>query len=238
MKKTILIILCLSISFSVYAKEQGCTNKEINPKVQLQDNGWLKIVDQYIEEFTPEEYYKGNEQMIKMYKDQVKQGLEREKIRMLNVKIQFLKPCIATTKADEYFKQYSDDEMINIMSLKGEEGKCITLITASYAAIKQGNKEESDEIMQKAIKQCPNILDYMQPRFRCDYRFKVFTTQLSPSEFKKYTSQVFSYFPEAPITDITDNKINRKTEMLPGETMWIKFYISGDTTSWCTWVPK
>ena len=235
-----LIIISFSlIGFSVYAKEQGCLNKVINPTVQLQDNGWLKIVDQYIEESTPEEFYNGDEQAIKRHKEHVKlMGYKTEKIRELNVKIQFLKPCIATTEADEYAKEYNPtlDPRVYI-PLEGGKGKCISLIMKWYNANKQGN-EKSDEILKKAVEQCPNIMDYITPRFKCDYRFKVFNTTFTPSKFKKYESDVESYFPEAPITHITDNRNKTKTEILPGETMWIKFTISGDVTSWCVWVPK
>jgi hypothetical protein len=240
MKKVIFIILFSLISFSVYAKDQICSNKAINPAVQLQDNGWLKIVDQYIEESTPEEFYSGDEQAIKSHKESVKLlKYKTEKIRKLHVKIQFLKPCVATTEFDEYLKNYNGKDDNNIIPLTGEKGECIALLADSLDAQKQGNKEKSDEFMKKAVEQCPNIMDYIDPRFRCNYRFKVFNTTFTPSKLKKYESSEFSFFPAAPTIDIKDNRIYRKDEMLPGETMWITFPpISGNETSWCVWVPK
>jgi hypothetical protein len=239
MKKIIFIILFSLISFLVYAKDQGCSNKEMNPAVQLQDNGWLKIVDQYIEEFTPEEFYNGDEKAIKSHKESVKLlEYKTEKIRTLHVKIQFLKPCVATTETDEYFKDHPGKDPNDIIPLTGEKGECLALLIGSIDAERQGNKKKSDEILKKAAKQCHNIMDYLQPRFRCDYRFKVFNTTFTPSKFKKYTSDVDSDFPEAPTIDIKGNRIYRKNEILPGETIWITFPISGNVTSWCVWVPK
>lgn len=236
----LIIILFSLISFSVYAKDQICSNKAINHAVQLQDNGWLKIIDQYIEEFTPEEFYKGDAQMIKMQKENVKSfGYKTEKIRMLRVKIQFLKPCVATTEADEYFKDYTGKDTNDVIPLTGEKGECIAHLLKYLDAEKQGkNKEELSEIAKKAYKQCPNVMDYLQPRFMCNYHFKVFNTSFTPSNLKQYESREYSYFPEAPTTDITNGRIKRKKEMLPGETMWIAFPISGDATTWCVWVPK
>ena len=239
MKKVIFIILFSLISFSVDAKDKVCSNKEINPNVQLQDNGWLKIVDQYVEEFTPEERYKGNEQMIKRHKNLVRKGLEREKLRELNVKIQFLKPCVATTETKEWLKKQNPSGDPNaLIPLTDEKGKCIALLIEYAQANQQGNKEKADEIRKKTVKQCPDIMEYITPRFRCDYRLKVFFTDFNQSKFKEYAAGTFSYFPEAPIIDVIEDRINRKEEMLPGETMWIKFYIPGDATSWCVWVPK
>lgn len=231
----LIIVLFSLISFSTDAKDKICSNKAINHAVQLQDNGWLKIVDQYIEEVTPEDFYTGNEQLIKMHKDMVKKGIERETMRRLHVKIQFLKPCVATTEADEYFKNKDLDATFTVSD---EKSNCIDLLFKSYNALQQGNKEKSEEITTKAFEQCPNLMDYMEPCFKCDYRFKVFNTTFTPSKFKKYESSEFSYFPKAPITDMTGKYITRKDKMLPGETMWITFYIPNDATSWCVWVPK
>jgi hypothetical protein len=238
-KQVICFILFSLIGFSVDAKDEFCSNKEINPAVQLQNNGWLRIVDQYVAEYSPEEFYKGDEQLIKMHKESVKMGIAREKIRELNVRIQFLKPCIATTEVDEWVrKQNPSGDPDALLSLTDEKGKCIALLIKSYEAMQKSNKEKADEMTKEAARQCGNIEDYINPRFRCDYRFKVFLTSFSPSKSKKYASDTDGRFPETPIIDIKDNRINRKEEMLPGETMWIKFYITGTATSWCVWVPK
>ena len=51
---------------------------KINLEVQLKDNGYLKILDEYIELKTPEEFYR-NEEMINQHKNMVKMGLANEK---------------------------------------------------------------------------------------------------------------------------------------------------------------
>lgn len=232
-----LVVLFSLISFSVDAKDKPCSNKEINPDVQLQNNGWLKIIDQYVEEFTPEEFYNGNEELIKSHKNSVKLGIAREKKRVLNVKIQFLRPCIATTEMEEFSKKHNPSgDPDALIPLTGEKGKCIAFIFEYYQT-NQANKEERNEIIKKAVNQCPDFLELLTPGFRCDYRLKVFLTSFSPSKFKKYEYRTDGFFPKAPVIDVKNNRINYKEEMLPGETMWIKFY-PGTATSWCVWVPK
>ncbi len=243
MRKISLLIFMMAIytiSFSVEAADEFCTQKEINRAVQLQDNGWLKILEQYVEEITPEEFYRGDEQSIKLHKDAVKLGLNTENIRQLNVKIQFLKPCVATTEWDEYVKKHgrNPDDPNELIPLTGEKGECFALLFKSWEAHEQGNKEKKKELIEKTAKQCPDIMEYMFPRFQCDYRLKVFLTQFSLAKFKRYELNTYSSFPQAPYKDSAGSSIKRKTEMLPGETMWVKFYLTGNPTSWCVWVPK
>jgi hypothetical protein len=233
-KKILLVILFSLVSYSVQAKDNGCLNKEINPDVQLQNNGWIKIVSQYIEEITPERFYETlpmKEQIITSYKDMVKRGLVRDKIIKLHIKIQFLQPCKATTDVQEWVKKQNPSGDPNaFIQLKDEHVQCLDLFAEWDQANKNGNKEKEKEIIKKSNKL--NCTEYQISRFQCDYRLKVFLTTFNNDSDTK------SFYPVAPIMDMTVNPINNKSEMLPGETMWIEFIITDNATSWCVWVPK
>jgi hypothetical protein len=75
--------------------------------------------------------------------------------------------------------------------------------------------------------------DAITPRFRCDYRFKIFTTLYSAEGYEIETEGQY------PIAYWTDSRhTERKTEMLPGEKTWVTFTIPDNAKSWKVWVPK
>ena len=70
---------------------------KINPEVQLQDNGWIKIVDQYVEETTLKDM-------------DLPEEIRNKKFKKLHVKIQFLKPCKAKLLSDKMKESSSKAE--------------------------------------------------------------------------------------------------------------------------------
>lgn len=68
---------------------------KINPKVQLKENSWLKIVNEFVIEESPEQYYSKIYDDDKLRKDSIKRASSKI-FKTLYVDIQFLKPCNAT----------------------------------------------------------------------------------------------------------------------------------------------
>ena len=65
----------------------------------------------------------------------------------------------------------------------------------------------------------------------------VFLTAYSQRDTKKNGSSTSGVFPVAPIIDKKLKQVNRKRKVLPGETMWLTFSVTG-AKSWKVWVPK
>jgi hypothetical protein len=236
MKKTILSFLAI-LAFAAMASAEDYD--EINPEVQLQNNGWIKIISSSLEKTPAEEFFKD-------FPD-VSKSREGEIIRQLNVKIQFLKPCKATTKINDKMAEFrakrhlGENEQLflnpDIKNPTAEESKVFGMMIMGAAfstAVKKGDKEEQLRITHTINKEYPDYLDWITPKFYCgNYRTKVFATLFSS---KKLEIETQSIIPHAQL--VSAGSEERKEEMLPGETMWITFIISDKVTSWKVWVPK
>lgn len=225
MRNIISIILCLLLSSTSILAQEPKSTKAKSSDVRLQDNGWIRIVDKYVSEVTAKEFYKNAPFFPPDH-------LPDDKIRRFHVKLMFLKPCKATTKWDEHCKEKGIElnDPDALVPLVGEKGECMKLI---IRALQTKQNEASEEM----IKECPDWMDYIYPRFQCDYRLKVFFASFTPSKFKEYEYFTSSYFPLAERTGSSE-KLKFKDEMLPGETMWMEFHIPSDAKSWEVWVPK
>lgn len=174
--------------------------RKINPEVQLKDNGWLKIVDEFLVEKTPEEFYdeiysgspeyRNSETTKKVIELDNKIGKTYKRIY---VQIQFLKPCKATQLMLMVDKPESTDELSG------------TFVDT----------------------------DYLMPKFRCDYRVKVFVTF-----FSKDGNEIKTNGSRPPALLINSFSKNRKTEMLPGEKTYDTFILPDEAAYWYVWVPK
>lgn len=197
----------------------------INPDVQLQDNGWIRIVNQFVKEQTPEEYFRKekDDPILKSFKGKI--------FKQLHVKIQFLKPCKATTKDEEWRKRNPN---VSLSNLAAEEAQ-ISLAKGLIVLLQQeGKKKEAEELLAATEKKYSNFwADYVFLKFRCDYRTKVFAIFFSS---KGYEIETMSEIPIALLVDEFSQE--RKTEMLPGEATYVTFLIPDDATSWEVWVPK
>ena len=229
MKKVVLGL----IIFFVFAGNLWGSEDEHSEERRLQNNGWLKIVDQYVEEKSNEEWYKRHGIEIP---NSDKERIIRQKI--LHVKIEFLKPCKATSRLDEYVKEkaLTDDPDENI-ALIGKEGEIFVGLYEYYQAIGKGEKDRAAKIAKKLVKRHGDIKEYITPKFRCDYRLKVFLTAYSQRDSKKNESSTSGVFPVAPIIDKKLKQVSRKREVLSGETMWLTFSVTG-AKSWKVWVPQ
>lgn len=97
----ILGLFLFSHAFPAYAADLDRINDQINTEIQVQDNGWLKILDHFVESNPYEEW---NHEMDIGY------PLEKKKnkiARHLYVFVQFLKPCVAAKKRSA-FEQEED----------------------------------------------------------------------------------------------------------------------------------
>lgn len=182
---------------------------KISLDVQRQDNEWIRIEETVVIEKKPEEYYKdfgdNAEKLIKMHKESVKRGHSRENFRMLLVTIRFLKYCKATTKESPLGSIIKTDKM---------------------------NDQQIRDFFDAWGKHLTDM-DYHLPRFRCDYRTKVFTTFFSSSGKELRTD---GWVPHAWLMDSSSDK--RKVEMSPGETTLVIFTIPNDAEYWHAWVSK
>src|SRR5208282_1575839 len=69
----------------------------INPTVQLQENEWVKVVNSYFYESTPEEFFgkSSDDPIVTIVKKAARDEGRSENFRIIGVDIQFLKPCQA-----------------------------------------------------------------------------------------------------------------------------------------------
>jgi hypothetical protein len=146
--------------------------------------------------------------------------------RRLNVKIEFLQPCNATTILDA----------TNEKPLSKMENDILVGLLIAIAAEKTGSEKESAKITAELIRKYPDdyqriVTDILVPKFRCDYRVKVFATFFYADGHEIETDG------DIPIAlRIRENQ--RKEEMLPGETTYVTFLIPDKAVSWEVWVPK
>lgn len=197
--------------------------------VRLQENGWIRIISHFVEEKTLEEIEK------EMFGDSYKSYDWGKKIliRKLHVKIQFLKPCTATThKLDKL--SFTPGEKSSPEDLALFE---INLNQRAYESKKMSFKEftEANEraCSHHGIDYDKFLIDLTIPKFRCDYRIKVFSTFLNQEKVEIESEGI------VPIALYTDSSLKvRKIEMLPGETTYVTFGIPDDAKSWKVWAPK
>lgn len=102
-------------------------------------------------------------------------------------------------------------------------------------------EEERDKLYRAYEKQCEKYgidpldfrMDVLVPRFRCDYRLKVFVTFFTKDGNEIETEGVIPY-----ALKINSYSSKRKTEMLPGEIIQVFFSIPEGAKFWYVWVPK
>ncbi len=193
-------------------------DKTKSSEVRLQENGWIKIVDQSVEKLTAEEFYKEN----------ISESEKGKIIRKLNVKIQFLRPCKTTSKIDEWLNKQG--EKIYIDSLDEEGGFITSIVYGYFKALQAGDKQKATEIYQSIEKQYPtkDMYEYVRQEFRCDYRCKIFAILFSSKGEELSTMSNF----------ISSYRSLEKTTVQTGETRSITFFIPETATSWHVWVPK
>lgn len=235
--------LCYTIEGFVDPKELKTEIKEyLSGKnkisdVRLQENGWIRIVDHFVANLTPEEFYGVNadDPMTKMMKDNI--------FRVLYIKIEFLKPCVADTISEEISKE--SDRRLKAGLPFSTEGQALFILGLSgYATSKaktESEKKDAQKIYTEFKEFCtsngidPNqfVIDVNLPRYRCDYRNKVFASFYSAADYEVETNGAY------PIAYwIDSNRTKRKIEMLPGETIYVTMYIPDEVKLWKVWVPK
>jgi hypothetical protein len=234
--------LCYTVEGFVNPQEMQTAIKDYLSKkssdVQLQDNGWVRIVSEFVEEESYEEFYKRQSVPI----SKLEKG---RKIRRLNVKIQFLKACQATTRELKFSEEFMQSAKTGQSMPPENQAMFLLGLTARITQDGKLKEEEKQEQINKMMKEyhefCSRngidgdelLMDLSLPRFRCDYRIKVFATFLSPTGFEMETDGIIPY---ALLIDSVLEK--RKTEMLPGETTYVTFIIPENAKSWKVWVPK
>lgn len=190
-------------------------NKSVD--VRVQDNEWLRIMDYFVEE----------KRMGELDKDFEKIPELRDVItRKLYVKILFLKQCKAKLLSDKMKEASSRAEMDKYIG--------IGIYITGYALLK--TEKEREEYRAKALELSPDldkIIEeyYLFPKFKCDYRIKVFATFYNSKGTEVKTDE------QIPIAYWKDDR-ERKIEMLPGETTYVTFIIPDGATSWDIWLPK
>jgi len=187
---------------------------KINPEVQLQDNGWIKIINQFVEEHP-------------------NKTLQNIGVKQLTVKIQFLKACKATRLKFDFGRKFVDKT-----PLSPEEHAFFLLKIGAATSKSDEERMQSYKMYEKYCEQ--NGIDAIEfandviiPKFRCDYRTKVFVTFFAKDGREIKTA---SKIPFAMLIDSSSNE--RKTEMLPGEKTYVFFLIPTNAVSWHVWVPK
>jgi len=200
--------------------------KNRSSDVRLQENGWIRILDSYVTNQTMEEKLKNMNWTVTL-------SDKKEIIRELVVKVQFLKPCIATkkipTKGGQGLFGWSTEETALFM-LSGLNRYAVENDMEKWGKL---NKEYEKFCEDNGIDSTEFMIDMTVPKFRCDYRIKAFATFYSSKGFEVKT------IGEIPIALIKDSySTSRKTEMLPGENTYVTFHIPDDADSWNVWVPK
>ena len=233
MKRRIILAVLLFISLlfpvSSYAEKPTSPKGDnyldkINPEVQLKDNGWLKIVEQYLIETPVEEYYKDKKELIEALKSS-----GTEKVRRLHVQVQFLKPCTATVVRPQLTKESESTAllMLDIFNYASTDGE------TSEEELKILYKDYKEYCIDNGIDPFEFAMNAYLPRFRCDYRTKVFITFYTKEGHEINTEG------EHPIA-LLINKLSekRKKEMLPSEKTYLTFSVPDNAESWYVWLPK
>jgi len=233
--------LCYTIEGFVEPKElraeinEYLSGKKNISDVRLQENGWIKIVDHFVANLTSEEFYgvSADHPLAKI------QGI----FRKLYIKIEFLKPCVANTIREEISKE-SDRRLKAGLPLSTEGEALFYLGLSGYATNKaktESEKKDAEKSFAEFKEFCTSegidpdqfVIDVNLPRYKCDYRNKVFASFYSAAGYEIETK---GEFPTAYWTD--SNRTKRKIEMLPGETTYVTMYIPDEVKSWKVWVPK
>lgn len=242
--------LCYTIEGFVEPKELRAEIKEyLSGKnkisdVRLQENGWIRIVDHFVENLTPEEFYgvSADDPKVKMRKDMVTQGMINEDIyRRLHIKIEFLKPCVADTRREEISKGRRDEAGFSLST----EGKALLYLGLAGLATSKAKTESEKKDAQKVYTEfqefCTRegidpfqfLIDVEVLLYKCDYRNKVFVSFYSAAGYEIETR---GQYPIAYWID--SNRTKRKIEILPGETAYVTTLIFDEAKSWKVWVPK
>jgi hypothetical protein len=241
--------ICYTIEGIVDAIEIQTAIKDYLSKkssdVRLQDNGWIRIVGQFVEEKTDKQI---DEEVDEQIKRESGTRISRPReftgriTRFLNIKIQFLRPCLATTREPELKREveqsFKTGEPMSLESQAYLNFKMTLLRLKDHPIKEQDKYHEAREVFRKfcsehGIDDHELFWDIALPKFRCDYRIKVFATFFSS---KGYEMETVGEIPYALLTDSFSQA--RKTEMLPGENSFVTFVIPESAASWKVWVPK
>ena len=233
--------LCYTVEGFVEPKElkaeirEYLSGKNKISGVRLQENGWIRIVDHFVANLTSEEFYgvSADHPLAKI----------PEIHRMLYVKIEFLRPCVAVTTNVEISKE-SDRRLKAGLPLSTEGQALLYLGLAGYAKSKaktESGKKDAEKVYTEFKEFCTSndidpsqfVFDVNLPRYRCDYRNKVFASFYSATGSEIETQGVY------PLAyGIDSNPLKRKIELLPGETIYVTMYLPDKAKSWKVWVPK
>ena len=189
-------------------------------EVRLKDNGWIRILDAY----------EGDDPLMKKVNAQ---------LRTLYVTIQFLKPCTATTRYNEIVEE--NGERLKKGLPYNAEGQALLFLNVAAIASRDSEEEKARSIRDEYRQLCEKsgidpyefMSDVLTPKFRCNYRNKVFVTFYNS---KGYEIDTIGQLPMAYWTDHSHTK--RKIEELPGQETYVKFIIPANAKSWNAWVPK
>jgi len=123
--------------------------KKVDLKVRRQENDWVKVLQSFAFEQTPEEFFhkKSDDRVVIVHKETAKVMGERENFRWLQVEVEFQRYCMATKK-------------------KPPEGRL-----KKYLG---GDPKTTWELFWAEILS-PDI-ETIVPMFRCDDRAEVFAT--------------------------------------------------------------
>jgi hypothetical protein len=224
----------LKIAIKDYLKD-----KQKSTNVRLQENEWIKIVSSFVEEITPEKFYKGDKDMLAIHKTVVKSGDSRENFRKLYVKLQFLKPCIAKTL--DYMSDAKQLKTGRFLPKEADLQFGLVILHVLYEGVKEGKIDKKE--YEKTVLEFDKVYsdygidpvqfrnDVLLPAYRCDYRIKAFATFFSSPGYELETKG------EIPFALLINDTV-RKTEILPGEDTYVSFLIPDKAESWEVWVPK
>jgi hypothetical protein len=209
---------------------------------RVKENEWIKIVDNFVQELTPEEFFqtKLSDHQLQFYKGKI--------YKRLWVEIEFLKPCTASTLFKEISGQYGKewDEFVGNASKYPKPQFKLSPKSMAFMMLQFWNKEfnETGKSNQGLWKEyeahCAehglDPIDFMSnlyvPKFRCDDKLKVFVTFLSTGGELETVGII-------PVAQLINDKSNdRKKLMVSGERTSAIFSIPDKANSWEVWVPK
>jgi hypothetical protein len=180
------------------------------------ENGWLKVVDEYVEELTAEEFYREN----------LLESNRGKTIRILKVKAEFLQQCRAAMKM----------EGIDESSLPDDERHFLSTYREWQRAEKAEKKRTADRLYETLIRM-PNFRalknEYLIKSYRCDDEIQIRVTYCSSRGEENETVG------RVPVASQINYILDRqKTRKMAGDTMWVSFLIPDDAAQWRVWVPR
>lgn len=191
---------------------------------RVQENGWIKIVNHFINEESWEAFHK---RLSLPMSTSTPKSLKEHISKTLYVKIQFLKPCKARTLS----------ELVNESKTKEATDKYtgITFYILGYGAT--SDEKERENYRNKVLKLYPDLDEiiekyYLSPEYACDYRNNIFVSYYNSLGIEIKTEK------RLPIAREWGYEKMRKLEMLPGEETFVAFAVPDDAASWKVWVPK